>query len=127
MNIAIDLDNTLLTWRGDGSECGDWLPGAKIAVNALLEEGVGVIVHTCRTTWEAGGGVDSVLKVLRDAGFEPELCEESWSWPGGKLGVWIGKGKPVAMAYVDDRAVRFEGDWLAVLEQLSSDYKAGAR
>jgi|SRR6266487_4119430 len=114
MNIAIDLDNTLI----DMDTC-EWLEGAQEFVSSCLETGLAVIIHTCRTNWKEGGGLTRVHEVLQKAGFTAELVTDSWSFQGGKLGIWVGEGKPVAMAYIDDRAIPFMGDWQQVTRILN--------
>lgn len=93
----MDWDGTLV--GPDGS----WLPDSVGALRALRRLGFVVVVHSCRGCWP--GGVAGVRAALDGAGF-PDVA------------VWDGRGKPDAAAYVDDRAVRFEGDWSAVLRVL---------
>lgn len=138
--IALDLDGTVAHWEGNGLTAGGWRDGGEKFVRALLaiphdRWPTQVIVHSCRATWKAGGGWQSIAEFLAVGGFEPWLVEtlsldddalrEVWvplkrgeeSWVrvpelgGGFLGslsvgIWHALGKPVASAYVDDRGVR---------------------
>lgn len=131
-HVAIDLDGTLVEWNhADGTKLGPWIEGAEDALRALTAAGIGVIVHSCRATWIGGGGSSIIADALRDAGFQPNLVKmvtrpgttnQDYDWQpvvygseagptipeGPPVGVWIGEGKPIAWAYIDDRGVHFE-------------------
>lgn len=95
MILACDWDHTL--YADD-----DWLPGAKQALKALKRRGHTVIVHSCRASYPAGE--QFIRDTLKVAGF----------------GFDVTAVKPTADVYLDDRALRFEGDWTATLNQLRS-------
>lgn len=100
-DVVIDLDGTLLeNLREYKRFCfGAPLPGAREAVDAIRAAGAKVLVHTARWPDEH----DSVAAHLAAHGIEVDgvLC-----------------GKPPAVAYVDDKALRFSGDWAQVLAEL---------
>ena len=115
------------------------MPGAQEALHAVLDAGAEVLVHSCRTGWGDGGGVGAVVEFVRAGGFEPCLVDtrddgpsqvQVWAepeGPGRRVGIWVGRGKPIAQAYIDDRAVRFEGSWADVLAQLGLEPSARLR
>jgi hypothetical protein len=41
---------------------------------------------------------------------------DTWGVPYNEI--WVGAGKPVAKAYVDDRALRFDNNWDAIVESI---------
>lgn len=174
MNVAIDLDGTLAHWRRPDDYAtraeddpawsfgvGEWIDGAQDAVIRLVAGGNRVVVHTCRATWDAGGGTPAVVEFVRAGGFEPLLVvgqemkglvlpetdpvtvvngefntlagaqgigcvfDEGAERPERlaiklNIGVWVGVGKPIAHAYVDDRGVTFdpEAGWPTTLMML---------
>lgn len=88
--VCLDLDGVLAQydgWRGEG-HLGDPIPGALEAVRRL-QKTYDVVVHTTRS-----GDLVS-----------------SWLERHGFTGVRVSSVKPPAVAYVDDRAVRFTGTW----------------
>ena len=103
--IAIDLDGTLTRWeRGDSAQAngiGEWIPGAKEALDTFLQIGFKIVVHTCRATWEAGGSYAGVRAFLDEAGYTEDRG----------VSVWHEVGKPIAQFYIDDRAIPFTGSW----------------
>jgi len=100
--VAVDLDGTLAQYKGwKGAHIIDPpLPGAVDFVKQLLDEGYDVIVFTTREDLTA------VHKWLERHGF-PQLVVTNVKRP--------------AIAYVDDRAVRFDGDYAAALEGIRGD------
>ncbi|RKN61853.1 hypothetical protein D7231_31770 [Streptomyces klenkii] len=99
----MDFDGVLHSYeRGwhDGTIYGDWVPGAAPALRALMER-YAVAIHTTR---DAG----QVAAWLAERGF-PVRTDDSertfWDERGVLL---ITNRKVAAVAYIDDRAVRFE-------------------
>ncbi len=91
MLIAIDFDHTL--FNGDKP-----LEGAKEAINLLRENGHKVLIHSCNN---------------------PQWIEKCMNNNDMRFDyIWNEKGKPVADAYIDDRAVNFNGSWPETLDTL---------
>lgn len=153
MTFAVDLDGTIAEWGADRSRCGEWIVGAVDALTALRRAGHEIVVHSCRVTWEAGGGVREVARFLRSGGFQPcavdhllgdgaqvvrwRLIDEfgvisdiealpstGFAIPvsaiENAIGIWVGVGKPIAHAYIDDRAIPFTGDWATLVAQIEA-------
>lgn len=98
-HVAVDLDGVLAQydhWRGI-EHIGDPIPGAQEFCRKLSEF-ADVLIHTTRLSPDVNKGVpqqvlaDIVIAWLKKHGFPP-------------CGLWVGPGKPIAAAYVDDRAV----------------------
>ena len=75
--------------------------GAAHAIERLREQ-YKVVVHSCRCA--SDGGVDAIKDWLSLHGIEVDDVVDY---------------KPLAEVYVDDRAVAFDGDWLATLDDIS--------
>ncbi len=101
--VAIDFDGVLHTydkgWQ-DGEIYGELVPGAGEILGKLSEQGYRLVVFTTRSDQ------DSVEEALRRWGVLPYFDE-------------ITNIKPIAVAYVDDRAVPFRGDWGVVLKDIN--------
>lgn len=72
------------------------MPGAQDAIEEFHNQGLRVIVHSCN-----------------NPAFIREMCEEHRLYVDaiwGELPEQEGH-KPVAACYLDDRGLRFEGDW----------------
>jgi len=109
--IAVDFDGVLHSYeRGwaDGSIYGDWKPGAVVALAQLMQQHA-VFIHTTRPAkqvarWierQSGYGFECTTRVprtgwLRRPGF--------WNQRDTLL---VTNRKFAAVAYIDDRAVRF--------------------
>lgn len=97
-SIAVDLDKTLAEYDGwKGMEnIGKPYDGARKFVRALRKRGFKVIIHTCRINPKNNAdNVDGVAIVSRWLNTHGIEVDEIWSRPG----------KPIASAYVDDKAV----------------------
>ncbi len=97
--LSIDLDGVLHKYsRGwaDGTIYDQPMEGAAWAMQQLLDRGFKLVVSTCRE------GVEEIrLWIQRNLGVDIEVTN----------------AKPIASAYIDDRAIRFES-WVQVLADL---------
>lgn len=104
MIVCLDWDGVLVDGRSQ-----EWLPGAQDAVRWLLRAKAKVLVCTCRATWPEG--LEQVEAQLQEA----------------RLGrVKVSAVKPMADVYVDNKSVRFEGDWDATLQEVRRHEKERA-
>lgn len=103
--VAVDFDGVLHSYEKgwhDGTIYGDWIPGAVVALTQLTQQ-FAVFVHTTRNAREvarwiermSGYGFECTTRVPR-SGF--------WNEQGLLL---VTNQKLPAVAYIDDRAVRF--------------------
>jgi hypothetical protein len=110
-SVAVDLDATLITydrWVGQ-DHFGSPRPGAAEFM-ASLREKYHVVVHTTRTsTGPEVGRAGDCTEELRD-------LVATWLDAHGIVydEVWCRPGKPIAVAYVDDRAVKVPKNPVAV-------------
>lgn len=94
MVIAVDFDHTLVDYDKA-------LPGAKEAINTLREQGHKIIIWSCNNkSW--------IERVLRNNDIRYDWIAES---DGGKI---------IADVYIDDRAIRFNGNWDDTLKEVSA-------
>lgn len=115
--IVVDFDGVLHSytsgWQGAETIADPPTEGAQQFVTALLDDGWEVWV--CSTRAETPAGVDAIVDWLGDHGFE--LADDN----GTDRGISeVCHGKPPALVYLDDRALRFEGPPWPTLEQLRS-------
>lgn len=101
--VAVDLDGVLARYSGWGGveEIGQPIEGARNFLAGLIEE-YKVVIHTTRCNPDPFNEGENRI--------EPEKAKEiieNWldehRMPYDR--VFIGRGKPIAVAYVDDRAV----------------------
>jgi len=95
--VALDLDGVLATYNGFHAAIGAPLPGSAAFLRRLSALGWDAVLHTCRDA----------------ADVDPWLREHGLRLP-------VATGKPIASAYLDDRAVRFTGDWADALRDLEA-------
>lgn len=99
--VAIDFDGTLVEHRWP--EVGEWLPGAVDFVKMLQKRGFKVVIHSCRASHLKGQ--TEIREKLRSAGIKDvEIHTEP--------------GKPLAVAYVDDRGVHCTGNYDQALKEI---------
>lgn len=103
--ICMDLDGVLAQyngWKGMAT-IGKPIPGAYDFCKQMIKDGWRIIVHTCRP----GQYVESWL---REWEFPEEIEVES----NMNDGAW----KPIAAIYIDDRGIRFKGNFKMLIEEI---------
>ncbi|HEX2657847.1 MAG TPA: hypothetical protein VHU40_06230 [Polyangia bacterium] len=119
--VAVDFDGVLHSYEKgwhDGTIYGDWKPGAVTALAQLMQEHA-VFIHTTRNPKQVARWIER----MSGYGFE---CT-TWSrrtWYGRRKPFWNTRGlllvtdrKLAAVAYIDDRALRFES-WDQALREI---------
>lgn len=99
--IAVDLDGTILKydgWRGI-EHFGEALPGAKEFLTELRKD-ARVLIWSTRGTESVKGKKQGEAKRLREL-MQRALDERNLPYDD----IWVGQGKPMAVAFIDDRAV----------------------
>jgi len=98
--VAVDVDGVLAQYDGwKGIEhFGDPIPGAREFLETLLQK-YDVLIHTTRCSEEINKPETSVLLARR-----VRRWLDQHNLPHD--GIWVGTGKPIAVAYIDDRALR---------------------
>lgn len=109
--IAVDFDGVLHSYDNgwaDGTIYGDWLPGAVTALSQLMQQHA-VFIHTTRNPRQVARWIE------RQSGYGIECTTRlPRTWWGRRKPFWNQQGvllvtdrKLAAVAYIDDRAVRF--------------------
>lgn len=115
--VAVDLDGTLLDEtspksvpESGGVSFGAPLPGAAEAMQELVALGWRVSIYTARFGDEAmpDDEVERLAALISERLNQHNIVHTD---------VWVGR-KPRAHAFVDNRAIAFDGDWPAVIEEL---------
>lgn len=113
---VVDWDGTCVeeVWPG----MGDWLPGAILALRELSSRGKTVVYSLRCHEYEA---CDTLRRPLH-APLREQLSIRRMLDEAGLHDVDVypnGRGKPPGKFYIDDRAVRFDGNWGNVLREVS--------
>jgi hypothetical protein len=112
--IVVDFDGVLHWYRKgwmDGSIYDKPTPGAQDAMEQLLEAGFNVVIFSTRA-------LDRIVKGVKEEGQHKDMVVwlAKYNFPEG-LQIWTEQGKPMGIAYIDDRAVRFNGIWRDALQE----------
>lgn len=98
--LAIDFDGVIYCYGlagGDGESVDGPMPGALEGLQALYARGYDIVIHTCRTDHA-----------------EVRAILDGWYGGAAPFPYRVTNVKPAALAYIDDRGVRFTG-WADVL------------
>ena len=112
--IVVDFDGVLHWYRKgwhDGTIYDEPVPGSQLAMAELLEAGFRVVIFSTRAT-------ERVIKGNKQKSqwFEMKQWLFKHNFPQG-LHVNTEEGKPMGVAYIDNRAVRFRGNWRETLQE----------
>jgi len=104
--VCVDFDGVIAQFSEDSDGFGRLMPGSAEALAELRAHGYKIIIHTARPTHD--DHLDRLAAYLTTAGvsFDEINTNSDAEWPSCK---------PLADLYIDDRALRFEGDWTRTL------------
>ncbi len=109
--VIIDFDGTLCKFAFP--EVGTVEPNVKTALEILKAKGYTIKIHSCRTAtyWgspvERGTHAHKILEFLKKHGipFDELILDNTMD-------------KPIADVYIDDRAIRYTGNWMEIALKL---------
>ncbi len=106
--VCVDFDGVIAAFAQSIDEFGHTIPGAVEALHELRALGLRIIIHTSRPSTPEH--LDRLAEHLRREGVEFDEINANGEcpWPAAK---------PLADLYIDDRALRFEGDWKKTLAE----------
>ena len=105
----IDFDGTLCKFMFP--KVGPPEPGVKKAIERLKEKGYIIKIHSCRTAKYWGNNrerivhIELILKFLTDN----EIPYDE---------LILDMDKPIADVYIDDRAIKYDGNWENIADKL---------
>lgn len=104
-NICVDYDDTIAV-----RVFGTVVPALGVieALQRLRANGYKILIHSARA-WEKFEDRTERIDEMR------KLLDE-WGVPYNEI--WVGAGKPVAKAYIDDRAIRFDNNWESIVDSI---------
>lgn len=117
MNIAVDFDGVIHGYsRGwqDGTIYDPPVPGAREGLTALRAAGHKITIFSSR--------LERRVSPVGQVAQESQLDEvRDWLDRYAIPYDTIASGKPIAHAYLDDRAYRFRGDWGESVAELTAE------
>jgi hydroxymethylpyrimidine pyrophosphatase-like HAD family hydrolase len=108
-SIVIDFDGTICEHKFP--DIGDLTPGVKEALETLKKAGYKLIIHTCRTA--------SYWKNILPAN-QTKLVEGFMKYHKLPYDTIWAPDKPIGIAYIDDKAIRFDNNWSEITEQIQN-------
>lgn len=115
LRVCIDIDGTICHTKKDDELYSDVqpLPGAIESLIELKRTGAYIILYTARHMKTCESNVGRVVakqgKTLFDWLEKNRLPYDE---------IWF--GKPIADVYIDDRALKFDGNWNDILHKVKS-------
>lgn len=114
--ICLDFDGVIHDYNKgwqNGEIYGEPLPGSLEAIENLIEEGYNVVILSTRASSDHGKGAERMegwlrrkyIELYRSRGMAPAAASNAVAQFVFKI--LITAEKPPAIAYVDDRAIRF--------------------
>lgn len=108
--VIIDFDGTLCKF--EFPDVGPPEPDIKEALDKLKELGYRILIHSVRTAtyWDDGKRNHHIQAI--------EKFMEENKLPYDEILIGENMDKPMAIAYIDDKAIRYNGNWLDIVKQL---------
>lgn len=107
----IDFDGTLCKFMFP--DVGPIEPDVKEALETLKEAGYTIKIHSCRTATYWGSEYERRVHTKLIRGFLKQ-----YKLPYDELITSVTMDKPIADVYIDDRAIRYENNWLEIARTL---------
>ena len=109
----IDFDGTLCKFMFP--DVGPIEPDVRVALETLKQAGYIIKIHSCRTAtyWDNENERRIHIKAIQDFMKQHKL-------PYDKLIMSITMDKPIADVYIDDRAIRYDNNWLEIAARLTN-------
>ena len=108
---VIDFDGTLCKFAFP--DVGPIEPNVKIALETLRQAGYTIKIHSCRTAtyWNQEDERRIHIQLIQDFMKQHKL-------PYDELIMSITMDKPIADVYIDDRAIKYNNNWLEIAKKL---------
>ncbi len=121
--IVIDFDGTICEHRWP--EVGEPTLGVREALQAFKKMGLRIVIHSVRTAsyWREHAETDPRL----DPEQQVQLIENFMREHDLPFDEICMADKPLAVAYIDDRAYRYEDNWFELTQRLQSDLAGETR
>jgi len=117
MRIAVDFDDVIHPWEDNKTKPTEFngkpISGAINVLKDVKDLGATIIIHTARLNGDYEGEDKLPLAEIKRH-LEDYLIKYGVPYDQ----VWDKQGKPSADVYIDDRALRFEGDWDKTFKEL---------
>lgn len=110
-SIAVDFDNTIAHLEKFPA-IGEPIPGVQEALQKLKDMGYEIVIYTCRANSDQRETSAEQVKEYLD----------QYKIPYDRISKGS-EGKPMALYYIDDRAIKFDNNWDAVVQQIIKDKK----
>lgn len=106
--ICVDFDGVIARFTDDIEDFGKIIPGSADALSALRSYGYKIIIHTARPA--SKGHLKRLSEYLNKEGIPFDAINQNTDceWESAK---------PLADLYIDDRALRFNGNWDVTLSK----------
>jgi hypothetical protein len=111
--IAVDFDGVIHGYSkgwADGSIYDPPIPGVAQALQSLIDNGYEIVIFSTRCD-------DRVVKGVPQKGQLAEVLAYLAAFGIPYHRVHTGVGKPLCKLFIDDNALRFEGDWGKTLQE----------
>lgn len=115
LRICVDLDGTICETKKADQNYEDVLPlpGAVETLQKLKQKGYYIIIHTARNMRTYDGNLGKVIK-------HQSVTTVNWLEKHNIPYDELLFGKPHVHAFIDDKGIKFSGNWEDVVKQLQN-------